>query len=245
MRSAALSFGVAFLAAVSVACPAVAASGFEQVGTASWYGARHHGKKTASGEPFNMNASTAAHRTLPLGSLLEITNLDNERTVQVRVNDRGPYSGGRIVDVSKAVAEQLDFIGRGTARVRVRAVDLRGASEPEAPADDGAPELPEQPVAYTSLAGALPEPPLPTRVVPVSGEAYAVQAGTFSIRSNAETAASRLKATGVTEIRKVQLRGGEFHVVVVGVWAAREEADRARAAVAAVGFSDARVVSAF
>ena len=242
MRSA-LRFA-ACAAAVSIAAPA-AASDFEQVGTASWYGARHHGKKTASGEPFDMHAPTAAHRTLPLGSLLEITNLDNDRTVQVRVNDRGPYSGGRIIDLSRAAAEQLDFISRGTARVRVRTVDLRGPGDPDAPAEEEAPELPAAPVAYTSLDGTLPETPLPTRVVPVSGEAYAVQAGTFAVRANAETAADRLKATGVTEIRTVKLRGGEFHVVVVGVWAARDEADSARRAVAAVGFADARVVSAF
>ena len=242
MRSA-LRFAACALA-VSVAAPAAAASEFEQVGTASWYGARHHGKKTASGEPFDMNAPTAAHRTLPMGSMLEITNLDNDRTVQVRVNDRGPYSGGRIIDLSKAAAEQLDFIGRGTARVRVRSVDLRGPGEPDTPEDEAA-DLPDEPVAYTALGGTLPETPLPTRVVPVSGEAYAVQAGTFAVRANAETAASRLKATGVTEIRTVNLRGGEFHVVVVGVWAERDEANAARAAVAAVGFADARVVSAF
>ena len=244
MRSAALRFGVAFLAATAVAAPTAAAPGYEQVGTASWYGARHHGKKTASGERFDMHAATAAHRTLPLGSLLEITNLDNDKTVQVRVNDRGPYSGGRLIDVSRAAAERLDFIGRGTARVRVRAVDVHGADEPES-APEQAPELPAAPVAYTELEGGLPETPLATRVVPAAGEAFAVQAGTFSVRANAERAADRLKATGVTEIRTVQLRGGAFHVVVVGAWAAKDDAEAARAAVAAVGFGDARVVSAF
>src|SRR3712207_4616217 len=111
MGSAAFRFGVALLACA--VCAPAWAKPHEQVGTASWYGARHHGKRTASGERFDMNQATAAHPTLPMGSLLEVTNLDNDRTVQVRVNDRGPYSGHRIIDVSKAAAERLDFIGKG------------------------------------------------------------------------------------------------------------------------------------
>ena len=242
MRSAAPVSALLLAAFWAVAGPAAAAP-YEAVGKASWYGARHHGKKTASGERFDMHASTAAHRTLPLGSLVEVTNLDNDRTVQVRINDRGPYSGDRILDLSQAAAEDLDFIRRGTARVRIRTLGLRGGEEPE-PAS-AAHDLPTAPVPYNELEGGLPETPLPTRVIPVSGEAYVVQAGTFSVRANAETAAGRLKATGATEIRTVQLRGGEFHVVVVGVWGMRDEAETARRAVAAVGFADARVVSAF
>ena len=243
MRSAP-ALGVAILAAWTLAVPAAAAP-YEAVGRAYWYGAQFHGRKTASGERFDMHAATAAHRTLPLGSLVEVTNLDNDRTVQVRINDRGPFSGDRILDLSRAAAERLDFVSRGTARVRVRTVDLRGASEPDTPPAEEAPELPAAPVPYTSFEDRVPEPPLPTQVIPVSGEAYVVQAGTFSIRGNAEKAADRLRATGVTEIRTVQLRGGEFHVVVVGVWAARDDAETARASVRAVGFDDARVVSAF
>lgn len=243
MRSA-LTLGAAILAASAVAAPASAAP-YEAVGKASWYGAQFHGRKTASGERFDMHAATAAHRTLPLGSLVEVTNLDNDRTVQVRINDRGPFSGDRILDLSRGAAERLDFVSRGTARVRVRTLDMRGAGVPETPPAEEAPELPEAPVPYTSFQDRVPEPPLPTRVIPISGEAYAVQAGTFTVRANAEKAADRLKAAGVTEIRTVQLRGGEFHVVVVGVWAARDEAETARASVRAVGFDDARVVSAF
>ena len=247
MRSAALKFGLVLVAASALAPIAMAKSGYEQVGTASWYGDRFHGKRTASGEPFDMNEPTAAHPTLPLGSWLEVTNLDNDKTVQVRVNDRGPYAGHRIIDLSKAAAARLDFLGRGTARVRIRSVDLRGAEDAEEIADAAEDEglLPPAPVPYTSLEGGLAEPPLPTRVVPLSGQAFAVQAGTFGVRANAEKAADRLKATGAAEIRTVELRGGVFHVVVVGAWGDRTQAESARKAVAAVGFSDARVVSAF
>ncbi len=94
-------------------------AGFVQVGTASYYGRAFHGKTTASGETFDMYAMTCAHRTLPLGTLLRVENLDNGRTVTVRVNDRGPYVEGRIVDLSYGAAERLGMLETGTARVRL------------------------------------------------------------------------------------------------------------------------------
>lgn len=93
---------------------------YEEVGKASWYGPGFHGKKSANGERYNMHALTAAHRTLPLPSLVEVTNLSNNRKVVLKVNDRGPYAKDRIIDVSHAGAKQLGFIGNGTAQVRVR-----------------------------------------------------------------------------------------------------------------------------
>jgi rare lipoprotein A len=92
---------------------------FTQFGTASWYGGFHHGRKTASGERFNMNAMTAAHRSLSLGTVVRVTNLENGRTTNVRVNDRGPYKPGRIIDLSAAAAHELDMKEDGLARVRV------------------------------------------------------------------------------------------------------------------------------
>ncbi|NDD31501.1 MAG: septal ring lytic transglycosylase RlpA family protein [Proteobacteria bacterium] len=91
-----------------------------QRGVASWYGPGFDGLPTASGERFNRRALTAAHRTLPLGSRAQIINLGNGRSVDVVVNDRGPYVGGRIIDVSQGAAEQLGFVGAGTARVEIR-----------------------------------------------------------------------------------------------------------------------------
>lgn len=93
---------------------------YEEEGLASWYGPGFHGKKTSYGESFDTAAMTAAHRTLPLPSLVEVTNLANGRKVIVRVNDRGPFSKGRIIDVSKSAAEKLGMIATGTARVHVR-----------------------------------------------------------------------------------------------------------------------------
>lgn len=94
---------------------------FLQFGTASWYGGFHHGRKTASGERFNMHDMTAAHRALKMGTVLRVTNLDNGRTTTVRINDRGPYVHSRIIDLSAAAARELDMKQDGLARVRIEA----------------------------------------------------------------------------------------------------------------------------
>nr|WP_315360731.1 septal ring lytic transglycosylase RlpA family protein [Neisseria bacilliformis] len=99
---------------------------FSQTGKASWYGPGFHGKKTANGERFDMNTLTAAHRTLPISSRVRVTNLANGKSVVVRINDRGPYHGNRVMDLSKAAAQELGFIRTGTAQVKI---------EPLAPTD--------------------------------------------------------------------------------------------------------------
>lgn len=95
---------------------------YKAKGIASWYGPGFSGRKTANGERFYPKALTAAHRTLPLGSTVRVTNLDNDRSVVVRINDRGPFSKGRIIDLSKGAAEQIGLIGPGTAKVEVVAL---------------------------------------------------------------------------------------------------------------------------
>lgn len=96
--------------------------GYRAEGKASYYGARHHGNKTASGERFDQNALTAAHRNLPFGSLVRVTNLRNDKSVVVRINDRGPYSKGRIIDLSHKAATQIDMLRAGVVPVRVEAL---------------------------------------------------------------------------------------------------------------------------
>lgn len=93
---------------------------YDETGIASWYGEDFHGKYTANGEIFDLNALTAAHRTLPMPSVVQVTNLDNGRSMALRVNDRGPYARGRIIDVSRRAAQLLGFEGPGTAKVRVK-----------------------------------------------------------------------------------------------------------------------------
>jgi rare lipoprotein A len=101
---------------------------FRQVGTASWYGPGFNGKKTASGERFDQNKLTAAHRSLPLDTVVTVTNLDNGKAVKVEINDRGPYSGKRVIDLSRAAARKLDMTDDGTARVRIEVAELPGSS---------------------------------------------------------------------------------------------------------------------
>jgi rare lipoprotein A len=103
----------------SAKIPAPSQSTMMETGLASWYGSRHHGKRTASGEVFNQDKFTAAHRTLPWGSKVKVTNLANGKSVEVRINDRGPFAKGRIIDVSRAAARALDIVGQGIATVRI------------------------------------------------------------------------------------------------------------------------------
>ena len=107
------------LAAVSSA-RAHKAPAFAQIGTASWYGPRFHGKKTANGEVFNQNKLTAAHRTLPLGTTVEVTNVTNGKSVNVKITDRGPYVNGRVIDLSRAAAIRLGMKEAGVARVQIQ-----------------------------------------------------------------------------------------------------------------------------
>lgn len=116
--------------AAATAEPEVSAEpAFSQVGNASWYGRFHQGRKTASGERYDMNDLTAAHRTLPLGTAATVTNLENGRSVDVVVNDRGPYKKGRVIDLSKRAAEMLGMKEQGVAKVKIEVAPKEGGVE--------------------------------------------------------------------------------------------------------------------
>ncbi len=111
---------------------------FEQTGKASWYGPGFHGKKTANGEIYNQNELTAAHRTLPLGTEVEVTNVKNGKSVEVEINDRGPYVRGRVIDLSRAAAIELGMKERGLAVVQIEAESLpKGKGRSAAQGADG------------------------------------------------------------------------------------------------------------
>lgn len=219
---------------------------YDVVGTASWYGDAFHGKPTANGEAFDMHLASAAHATLPLPCIVEVTNLDNDRSVQVRVNDRGPFKPGRIIDVSRQAAEELGFVRQGTAKVRVRYVG-------PAPRD---PFLRSPEPRTSSVFAALAPEPKPKRkpehkpepvtepVVVVTGPSFAVQAGAFANKGNAERAARTLGAIAPAEIREFQREGGVLYRVLVGAWPVKDGAADALAAVSEAGFPDAKVVTA-
>ncbi len=118
---------LASLALSTLACSSAGTSykggvGYSQRGVASWYGPGFNGKRTANGEVYDMDDLTAAHKSLPFDSVVEVRNRDNGKRVQVRINDRGPFVGGRIIDLSRRAAKQIDMLGPGTARVEIRVV---------------------------------------------------------------------------------------------------------------------------
>jgi len=102
--------------------------GGAEVGIASWYGHPYHGRAAASGEIYDMEQFTAAHRTLPFGTLVRVVNLENEKSVEVRINDRGPFAGDRIIDLSHAAAQAIGLIGPGTALVRLEMMQMPAAA---------------------------------------------------------------------------------------------------------------------
>jgi rare lipoprotein A len=188
------------------------AGNFVEEGQASWYGGNGDGfagKPTASGELFDPQDLTAAHRTLPLGTLLQVENLENGRAVTVRVNDRGPFVKGRILDLSKRAAQVLGYSGQGTAKVRIRAVDPQGRPMP-VPVDSSNPFVVQ--VAALSdprniealrkeLEGAYAPVTLQLATTHEGREITRVRVGSYSSREDAERAADalarRLKDRGV------------------------------------------------
>jgi rare lipoprotein A len=165
------------------------AAGYVEQGIASWYGPDFHGGRTATGETYDMNSMTGAHPTLPLPAWVRVTNLENGRSVVVRLNDRGPFAKGRIIDLSRAAAEQLDMVRTGTARVEVRSLATGGPSMAAVPPPPSAGLTP------------VSNEPAPVAAGPaVAGPAYYAQAGAFSSRSNAEALAARLRAAGIAGV---------------------------------------------
>ena len=143
---------------------------YEETGIASWYGKEFHGKTTANGDSYDMNNVTAAHRTLPMPSVVEVTNLENGRTIQVTINDRGPYARGRIIDLSRRSAQLLGFEQQGTAKVRVRilaepsrqiALQMTGKDNSGLVEVNGVRGAPRGTVATAELPGTPPAPKPP------------------------------------------------------------------------------------
>ncbi len=148
--------------------PMESADGYSEVGVASWYGPGFHGKLTANGETYNQKAMTAAHKTLPLPTLVKVENLENGKSVVVRVNDRGPYSKGRIIDLTEVAARRLDMLDKGTARVRVSV-------------------LSEDPDCYVTSG----------HEVNIDEGNFAVQIGAFTMEDNAKRLASKFGSRAV------------------------------------------------
>ncbi|MEX0603676.1 MAG: septal ring lytic transglycosylase RlpA family protein [Marinobacter sp.] len=206
------------------------ADGYVERGIASWYGEKFHGHKTSNGETFDMYTMSAAHKSFPIPGYARVTNLDNGRSVVVRVNDRGPFHGDRLIDLSYAAAKKLGYQSRGTARVEVAAITVR-------------------PDGGMSLAGErYPQVETPVAVAEQTtepGEALYVQLGSFSQRNPADGLRDKVRQqTGKSvRVRKVETATGSFHRVQVGPFGNADEAKREQQALASRGFDQAIVLT--
>lgn len=173
------------------------AEGYTQTGIASWYGVEEHGKKAASGERFSMYGYTAAHKSLPLGTMARVTNLENGKDVIVRINDRGPFVGGRIIDLSYTAAKSIDMIAKGTARVKVEVISVPGRKNNyfDAVYTVQVASFNDRQNAF-SLKDELSRNLDDVRVEPIEldyGTYYRVRVGRFPNRGEAEKVASKLR----------------------------------------------------
>lgn len=161
--------------------------GYRERGIASWYGKKFHGRRTSSGEPYDMYAMTAAHKSLPLPTHVRVRNLANEKSIVVRVNDRGPFHEGRIIDLSYTAATKLGMVGHGTAQVEVTAL-------PPYQAMSGSKKVARKaPATRTELAAAGISNAVKTATNALGGSAF-VQVGAFSSLENAERLRARVES---------------------------------------------------
>jgi rare lipoprotein A len=212
-------------------------AGYWERGVASWYGPGFHKVRTSIGEPYDMYGMTAAHKTLPLPAYVRVTNLQNGRSVVVRVNDRGPFVGNRIIDLSYTAAAKLDMLRKGTALVEVRTIDpsmpaVITASGTPAPAAAGDPAAPSGPGAVAPAGNTSP----------VTAALF-VQAGAFSDPANAQRLAERLRGGnyGKVFVRDDQIAGRRMYRVRIGPVPDVAEFDRVVAALEQAGINDAHL----
>ena len=185
--------------------------GKTQTGTASWYGSKYHGRKSSNGEIYNKNKLTAAHPSLPFGTEVKVTNLSNNQSVVVRITDRGPFKGRRIIDLSEAAARKIDMIRSGVATVKMEVL-----TKPES-------EVPSE----TALADSV-----------VAEVYYVVQAGSFSDLKNAEMQSEKIKALQAdlpVTLTQENVNGKIIHRVLAGRFTDRQVADKVKATLSKAG----------
>ncbi len=199
-------------------------AGFVQYGRASWYGPRFHGKKTSSGEVYNMHAMTAAHRTLPLGTFVKVVNLKNHKSTVVRINDRGPFVKGRIIDLSYGAAKRIGLLGPGVGSVKLIILGMQVG-------------------VWNSPVGRSPI----LRVPNIRQGAFTVQIGAFTNRQNALSIADRLKTlfryVEVVPVKKATEKGETIFRVRVSRSKTLGQANLVRDKLKRFGFEEAFVVS--
>jgi rare lipoprotein A len=212
--------------------------GYWERGVASWYGPGFHKVRTSTGEPYDMYGMTAAHKTLPLPAYVRVTNLQNGRSIVVRVNDRGPFVGNRIIDLSYTAAAKLDMLRNGTALVEVRAID---PSTPLPVTASATPQVTTAPAAV-ALAAVAPTTTVPV-ASPPTGDSLFIQAGAFSDPANAQRLADKLRggSYGKVFVRDDQIAGRRMYRVRIGPVPDVAEFDRVVAALERAGINDAHL----
>ncbi len=235
---------------------------YDETGISSWYGDQFHGKRTANGEIFNKNDLTAAHPTLQIPSLVRVTNLENGRSAVLRINDRGPFARGRLIDVSHAAANMLGYASQGTARVRVQVLERESRIMADAarrgfsPEDQMAMAYQRHDGVHVASAGALPAPVslhASTQDIqdlnkqlfkkyPVNPTNIYVQVGSFSNAANAYALKSKLSNLGHVDVYQTVVNGQPFNRVRIGPMSDVPQADKVLSKALAAGHSSARIV---
>ncbi len=219
---------------------------YDQIGIASWYGSKFHGRRTANGEVFDMNLMTAAHTTLPMPSMVKVTNLQNGRSVVVRVNDRGPFVDDRIIDMSRQAARELGFEKQGTTKVRVQyqGPAVGAAGKPDVAKQDLMPldNLPE-PAPLPQKTASLPpvtSSPLP-EVPSAFGPAIHIQLGAFASSDNAARLQATVSKFHAAQVNQAMIKDQTLFRVRLGPFATVEQANVIHAQLLEAGYSGARI----
>ncbi len=215
---------------------------FEEEGLASWYGKKFHGRRTSSGEPYDMYAMTAAHKELPIPIYVRVTRVDNGKSIVVRVNDRGPFAAGRIIDLSYAAAQRLDMVEEGTTRVRIRTL-----SRPYDPDDEPrqASAQPPAPDVQPSRNGNVRTAASTRMPGEVQVENWYLQAAAFSERTNADAFKMRLTAMDLAPVTiHTDNDGPARYRVRMGPLESRDEVNRLSEKLRERGMGDRHMVIA-
>ncbi|MEE9319439.1 MAG: septal ring lytic transglycosylase RlpA family protein [Granulosicoccus sp.] len=222
------------------------AVGFAETGTASWYGAKFHGRNTSSGEVYDMHLMTAAHKNLPLPTFVRVTRMDNGQSIVVKVNDRGPFVDDRVIDLSYAAAQQLDMLGSGTARVQIEAVSshLTEVSVVKSGLVPNEPVAGNEPLAVDALQES-DESSVTTHLSAPHGvmPAAFLQLGAFSENSNATSLLSRVEPMVSQPVGIVRDAASALWRVHVGPIQDQDSLDSTLAVLASAGIASYTLVS--
>ena len=226
---------------------------YDKTGVASWYGKQFHGKRTANGEVYNMNALTAAHKTLPMPTYVQVINLENGRSIVVRVNDRGPFVNNRIIDMSKRGAQLLGFEKQGLAKVRVKVIG--DTSESFISKKPNTSEEEKNLVVAVPVKSVLSKPISnnidttlknnKTSLIalePLESNDIYIQFGSFILYNNANKLSARLSPYGETKISSVILNNKEYFRVRMGPIQNIKNADKKLESVINDGFVNAKII---